>query len=339
MANASVTENSRNRRPTMPPISSSGIKAAISDTEIEITVKPICFAPSRVARNGEWPRSRLRNTFSIMTMASSTTKPTLTASAISDRLSIEKPAAHIAAQVPASASGTVMPAAAVAATRRRNRNTTIITRTTVAASVSCMSCTLARMVSRAVGQHRNIDTGRHPLLELRQQVVDAVDGVEHVGVALLGDDQQDGRVLVVPAGGKAVAHARLDGRDIGQPDHRAVHGLHHHRDVILRLGQLVVGGDGDVAAAAVEGAERAERVGIGDRRAHVFQRHAHGGKPARIDAHADRRLLGAGDRHVGDAVHLAEPLRDHAVGGVVDRARRQASWRSAPGSEWARPTG
>src|SRR5665647_2972613 len=115
MAKTSVTENSRNRRPTMPPMNSSGMNAAISDTEIDTTVKPICLAPSMVARSGEWPFSRLRNTFSIITIASSTTKPMHTASAISDRLSIENPASHIAAQVPASDSGTVMPAAMVAA--------------------------------------------------------------------------------------------------------------------------------------------------------------------------------------------------------------------------------
>ena len=57
--------------------------------------------------------------FSIMTMASSTTKPTETASAISVRLLIEKPAHHMAAQVPASDSGTVMPAAMVGVGRRR----------------------------------------------------------------------------------------------------------------------------------------------------------------------------------------------------------------------------
>ncbi len=146
MAKASVTENSRNRRPTMPPMNKSGMKAAISDTLIDTTVKPICRAPLRLARKGEAPRSRKRNMFSIMTMASSTTKPMHTASAINDRLSIEKPAAHIAAQVPASDSGTVTPAAMVGAARRRNRNTTSITSTAVAPSVSCMSWTLARMV-------------------------------------------------------------------------------------------------------------------------------------------------------------------------------------------------
>ena len=57
--------------------------------------------------------------FSIMTMASSTTKPTETASAISVRLLSEKPDNHMAAHVPASDSGTVMPAAMVGVGRRR----------------------------------------------------------------------------------------------------------------------------------------------------------------------------------------------------------------------------
>ena len=146
IAKASVTENSRNTRPTTPLMNKSGMKAATSDTLIEITVKPIWRAPSIAAWIGVKPFSRLRKQFSIMTMASSTTKPTETASAISDRLSIENPATHIAAQVPASASGTVMPAAMVAAVRRRNTNTTSITRPMVASSVSCMSRMLARMV-------------------------------------------------------------------------------------------------------------------------------------------------------------------------------------------------
>ena len=146
MAKVSVSENSLNSRPTTPPMNSSGVKAATSEMLIESTVKPIWRAPSMVARSGVMPFSRLRKTFSITTMASSTTKPTDTASAISEMLSIEKPATHIAAQVPASASGTVTPAAMVAAARRRNRNTTSITSAMVASSVHCMSRTLARMV-------------------------------------------------------------------------------------------------------------------------------------------------------------------------------------------------
>ena len=146
IANASVTENSRNTRPTTPVMNNSGMKAATSDMLIDSTVNPICCAPSIAARNGDMPFSRLRKQFSIMTMASSTTNPTEMASAMSERLSIEKPATHIMAQVPASDSGTVTPAAAVAAVRRRNTNTTSMTRTTLAIRVSCISKTLARIV-------------------------------------------------------------------------------------------------------------------------------------------------------------------------------------------------
>ena len=124
----------------------SGVKAAISDRLIDSTVKPICLAPSSAAGYGAMPRSRLRYMFSIMTMASSTTKPTEIASAISDRLSIENPASHMPAQVPASASGTETPAAIVGVSRRRKTNTTSMTRNAVASSVNCMSSTLARMV-------------------------------------------------------------------------------------------------------------------------------------------------------------------------------------------------
>jgi hypothetical protein len=119
MAATSVTENSRSNRPTTPSISSSGMKAATSETEIDTTVKPICLAPSSAARIGEDPASRLRNMFSIMTMASSTTNPTDTASAIRVRLLIENPRHHMTAHVPASDNGTVTPAAIVGVGRRR----------------------------------------------------------------------------------------------------------------------------------------------------------------------------------------------------------------------------
>ena len=146
MEKVSVSENSRSSRPTMPSMKISGVKAAISDRLIDSTVNPICLAPSSAAASGAMPCSRLRYMFSIMTMASSTTNPIEIASAISDRLSIENPASHMPAQVPASASGTETPAAIVGVIRRRKTNTTSMTRKAVAISVHCMSWTLARMV-------------------------------------------------------------------------------------------------------------------------------------------------------------------------------------------------
>ena len=51
---ASVMANSRNSRPTMSPMKSSGIKTAISETVNETMVKPICSEPRSAACNGRF---------------------------------------------------------------------------------------------------------------------------------------------------------------------------------------------------------------------------------------------------------------------------------------------
>ena len=88
IATESVTANSRNRRPTIPPISSSGMNTATSDRLIDITVKPISFAPSSAASFGFIPASRCRVMFSTTTIASSTTNPVAIVIAIIERLSM-----------------------------------------------------------------------------------------------------------------------------------------------------------------------------------------------------------------------------------------------------------
>ena len=55
---------------------------------IDRTVKPISLAPVKVASSTPAPRSMWRMTFSTTTMASSTTKPVATVSAIKERLSM-----------------------------------------------------------------------------------------------------------------------------------------------------------------------------------------------------------------------------------------------------------
>jgi hypothetical protein len=52
-----VTANSRNRRPTIPPINRSGMKTATNDTLIETMVKPISPAPLIAASSGPRPFS------------------------------------------------------------------------------------------------------------------------------------------------------------------------------------------------------------------------------------------------------------------------------------------
>ena len=58
IATESVTANSRNSRPTMPPISSSGMNTATSEMLMVSTVKPISCAPFSAASNGGMPCSR-----------------------------------------------------------------------------------------------------------------------------------------------------------------------------------------------------------------------------------------------------------------------------------------
>ena len=52
--------NSRNTRPMIPPISSSGMNTATSDRLIDSTVKPISRDPSSAASNGGVPFSMCR---------------------------------------------------------------------------------------------------------------------------------------------------------------------------------------------------------------------------------------------------------------------------------------
>jgi hypothetical protein len=86
---AMVTANSRNSRPTMPPMNSRGRNTAVSDSVIETTVNDTSRAPSNAACMADFPISRWRTMFSSTTIASSTTKPTASVSAMSDRLSSE----------------------------------------------------------------------------------------------------------------------------------------------------------------------------------------------------------------------------------------------------------
>src|SRR5207302_4905531 len=121
------TANSRNTRPTMPPISSTGMNTAISENVMEMMVKPISRAPFSAASNGRMPPSMWRTMFSSMTMASSTTKPTDSVSASSVMLLIEKLNAYIAPQVAISEIGTASAGMSVAETERRNRKMTMMT--------------------------------------------------------------------------------------------------------------------------------------------------------------------------------------------------------------------
>ena len=87
MAAVMVIANSCSSRPTMPPMNSTGMNTATSDIVIERIVNATSFDPSNAACMAFFPISMWRTMFSSITIASSTTKPTDSVSAISDRLS------------------------------------------------------------------------------------------------------------------------------------------------------------------------------------------------------------------------------------------------------------
>ena len=117
---ARVIANSLNSLPTTSCMKSSGISTAISETVSEMMVKPICPEPLSAASSGDSPTSMYREMFSIITMASSTTKPVAMVSAMSERLSMLKPKRYMTAKVPMSDSGTERLGMMVAGTLRRN---------------------------------------------------------------------------------------------------------------------------------------------------------------------------------------------------------------------------
>src|SRR3954465_7567874 len=145
-AMVNVSANSRNMRPTRPDMNNSGMNTAISDTVSEITVKPISLAPFNDASMTDSPSSMWRTMFSIITMASSTTKPVPIVSAINDRLSRLNPEKYMMPKLVISDSGSATPAINVAPSDRRNNSTTSVTSTTLKTSVNCTSRTEARIV-------------------------------------------------------------------------------------------------------------------------------------------------------------------------------------------------
>ncbi len=121
MAKVMTRPNSLNMRPTTPPMNSTGMNTATSDSVIEMMVKPTSLEPLKAASIGFSPASMWRTMFSSMTMASSTTKPTASVSASSEMLSSEWPHRYMPAKVPITEIGSAMAGIRVARKLRRKK--------------------------------------------------------------------------------------------------------------------------------------------------------------------------------------------------------------------------
>src|SRR3954454_9953321 len=191
--------------------------------------------------------------FSIITMASSTTKPVATTSAISDRLLRLKPKRYMAASVPTSESGTDRLGITVAGRLRRKTKITATTSPTASASSICTSRTEARIVtvrsvsgstSAAGGRGRlDVDGGRQRRLQLGQDRLDPVHDVDDVGPGLALDVQDDRRRAVLPRPDPLVLGTLDHLRHVAQQHRRPVAVGDDRVGVGLRTLDLVVGVD------------------------------------------------------------------------------------------------
>ena len=112
------------------------MNTAISTTAIATTAPEICAIALRVASRGDNPSSRMmRSTFSITTIASSTTMPIASTMPNSDSWLIENPTAHMPRKPPISATGITSVAIIVARKFCRNSSMTRNTSTTASARV------------------------------------------------------------------------------------------------------------------------------------------------------------------------------------------------------------
>src|SRR5260370_6779630 len=137
---AIVSANCRNRMPVVPGKSATGTNTDTSTREVAITAPATSFIATLAALCGSViPSTMWRSTFSITTMASSTTRPVASVIPKSVSVLIEKPSTFTKINVPISETGMVTAGINVLLQSCRNRKITRITSPIASRSVNSTS--------------------------------------------------------------------------------------------------------------------------------------------------------------------------------------------------------
>ena len=144
---------------------------------------------------------------------------------------------------------------------------------------------------RAIGNDVDLDGGRDRGLEHRHHRLDPVHGLDDVGAGLTLDRENDGRLVVVPAGDQLVLSRADSAADIAYADRRSVAVGYHEVGVFVGLEQLIVGVERVGLARAVERAFRKVDIRLSEHRADILEVDAASRQRLRIDLYADSRLL------------------------------------------------
>src|SRR6266436_1655713 len=138
---AMVSANCRNRIPVVPGKSATGTNTATSTNEVATTAPATSFIATEAALCGSvMPSTMCRSTFSITTIASSTTNPVASVMPNSVNVLIENPKALMNIKVPTSDTGIVIAGINVLRQSCKNKKMTAIT--------SAMACNSVISTSR-----------------------------------------------------------------------------------------------------------------------------------------------------------------------------------------------
>ena len=175
----------------------------------------------------------------------------------------------------------------------------------------------------AVREHRYLHRRRQRALQLRQQFLDAIHDLDHVGAGLPLDVDDHRGHLVHPRGLLDVLGIVDDVGHIGQVHGSAVAVRNDQRPVLAAAQKLIVGGDGEGTLRAVEGALGLIDVGRCDRAADVFEADPIGGESRRIGLHPHGWTLAAADADQAHARQLRDLLRQSGVREIFNAGQRQ----------------
>ena len=173
-----------------------------------------------------------------------------------------------------------------------------------------------------IGKRGHLNARGQVGLQLRHQLLDALDHADGVGAGLALHVQDHRRSLIHPRGLIIVLHAIHDVRHVGQHHRRAVAVGHHNVPVVVAGDQLIVGVDLVILARPIEVPFGGVHAGLRQRRAQVFQVDAVGGQRRRVGLNAHRGLLAAADGYQADAVELRNLRRKARVHQVLDLGKR-----------------
>jgi hypothetical protein len=200
-----------------------GANTATKTIDVAITAPVTSRMLATAAARASRPRSCIsRSTFSITTMASSTTRPVARVRPNRVKVLIENPNSSTKAKVPTKDTGRVSATMTTLRQPWRNRKITAITRTTASMSVVTTSSTEARTAKRGVGARGVAQAGREAGRASGQLGDHRVADLEGVGGRELEHAQADAGPAVEQHRGAVALGAQLDPTDVAQADQLAV---------------------------------------------------------------------------------------------------------------------